>query len=98
MEKVGVPTILVTGTAKNSEGKTEAHAWNYIQIDQAWFAIDLTWDDPVIIGEGTVSEEQKYKYFLKGADEFFADHTESKTFSENGTDFSFPIISGSSHK
>ena len=49
MEKIQVPCVLISGTAKNSQSTTEAHAWNYVQIEEQWYAIDLTWDDPVII-------------------------------------------------
>lgn len=99
MEKMSIPTILVSGTAKNSEGKIEAHAWNYVEINENWYAVDVTWDDPVIAnGTSYLTDEKKYKYFLKGADEFFKDHTESGTISENGIIFSFPLISGGNYQ
>ncbi len=99
MEKLSVPTILVSGTAKNSEGKIETHAWNYVKIEENWYAVDVTWDDPIMLNEqSSLTSEEKYKYFLKGADNFFKDHTESGTISENGATFSFPLISGSDYK
>ena len=57
MEKVGVPAVLVSGTARNSEDKTESHAWNYVQINENWYAVDVTWDDPIITEERPLSIE-----------------------------------------
>lgn len=76
LDELGIPCIIACGSAKNSLGKIESHAWNYVQIDENWYAVDVTWDDPVIIGNGTMPEDYKYRYFLKGADEFFKDHFE----------------------
>ena len=98
MEKVGVPCVLVSGTAKNSEGKTETHAWNYIQLDDKWYAVDVTWDDPVIVGGGTITDEQRYKFYLKGSEEFFKDHTQSGEISENSMKFSLPILSTTNYE
>jgi len=66
MDGLSVPCVLVRGEATNSEGKTEKHMWDYVQINDKWYAIDVTWDDPIVIGGGKLSNENKYKYFLKG--------------------------------
>ena len=76
LDELKIPCIIACGTAKNSSGKIESHAWNYVQIDGNWYAVDVTWDDPVIIGSGNVIEEYKYRYFLVGSEEFFKDHFE----------------------
>lgn len=47
MDSLGIPCTLVIGKGTNSEGRTENHAWNYVQLDNYWYAIDSTWDDPV---------------------------------------------------
>ena len=98
MDKVGVPCVLVSGTAENSQDKIEAHAWNYVQIDDKWYAVDVTWDDPVITSGGTVTDNEKYKFFLKGSEEFFKDHTQSGELSENSMIFSFPILSTANYE
>ena len=76
LDELDIPCIIACGMAKNSAGKIESHAWNYVQVDGNWYAIDVTWDDPVITGTGILNEEYKYRYFLVGADEFFKDHFE----------------------
>ena len=50
MDNLGITCTMVIGQAVNSQGQTENHAWNYVQLNQRWYAIDTTWDDPVIIG------------------------------------------------
>ena len=82
------------GTATNSSGQTESHAWNCVEINGIWYEIDTTWDDPIIVGgSGRVSNDIKYRYFLKGTDTFEKDHVLSYQFSDGGKIFSYPTIS-----
>lgn len=92
LDELEIPCVMVIGTATNSQGETENHAWNYVQLQGIWYAIDTTWDDPVIIGGGTASEESKYKYFLVGADSINQDHFPSGQFTEGGKMFSYPEL------
>ena len=39
---VGINCIYVTGKSHD-----QGHAWNYIQLDGEWYAVDTTWSDPV---------------------------------------------------
>ena len=92
--EAGIKCEIMQGTATNSTGQTESHAWNCAKIDGIWYEIDPTWDDPIIIGDGyKTSNIYKYKYFLKGTNSFEKDHTLAYQFSENGKSFEYPIIS-----
>ena len=93
MDELGIPCTLVIGTGTNSQGETENHAWNYVQLNGNWYAIDCTWDDPVS-STGYVSQNSKYRYFLKGSNDFSKDHKPSGQFTEGGKVFSYPEISG----
>ena len=93
MDKLNIPCILVSGTGTNSNGQRESHAWNYVQLDGNWYAIDVTWDDPVIIGSGNVGDETRYKHFLKGSNTFFSSHEEDGYLSPNSIEFDFPELS-----
>ena len=93
MDGLRIPCILVSGTATNSEGQTESHAWNYVQLDNQWYAVDVTWDDPVIVGEGEVPSDAITKYFLKGRGTFFASHLEDGYLTSNSMRFEFPELS-----
>lgn len=93
MDSIDIPCVIVIGKATNSEGDTENHAWNYVQLNGIWYAIDCTWDDPILTGPGFVSNSSKYKYFLKGEVEFNKTHFPNGQFTENGKVFEFPILS-----
>ena len=91
MDGANIPCIVVIGNGVNSQGKTESHAWNYVEIDGTWYGIDVTWDDPVLIGGGKLSKKDKYKYFLKGK-ELLNNHTPTGLASETGIVFSYPEL------
>lgn len=93
MDSIDIPCVIVIGKATNSEGDTENHAWNYVQLNGIWYAIDCTWDDPILTGPGFISNSSKYKYFLKGEVEFNKTHFPNGQFTENGKVFEFPILS-----
>lgn len=93
MDGLGVPCVLISGTGTNSKGETESHAWNYVLLDGEWYAIDVTWDDPLVIGSGYIGEDVKYKNFLKGANTFLTSHEEDGYLSANSIKFEFPRLS-----
>ena len=97
MDSLGIPCVIVIGTATNSTGETENHAWNYVQIGETWYAVDSTWDDPVMIGGGTPSDRAKYQYFLKGQESMQADHFPDGEFTQGGNVYEFPNLSSSDY-
>lgn len=55
LDKVGVESIVVVGNSKNQN-----HAWNLVKIDDEYYHIDATWDDPISDnGENII----QYNYF-----------------------------------
>ena len=58
LERVGISSIMVTSYDMN-------HAWNLVNIDNEWYHVDTTWDDPVPDAKGRVN----HKYFLLSDDE-----------------------------
>ena len=98
LDELGINNILVTGTATNSKGITEDHMWNYIQINNTWYAVDITWDDPIIQGGGTISTATKHKYFLIGSGELFKTHKEKEAISNSGKIYKLPILSSVKYK
>lgn len=74
----GVESIYVTGVGEN-----EAHAWNLVKLDGAWYGVDVTWDDN--------SEEQApYRFFLLSEREFSKNHRENLPTDE-GLDFLYAL-------
>lgn len=92
LDGIDIPCIVVTGDASNSDNNTEKHAWNYVEINDNWYAIDCTWDDPIIIGPSIFNYSYKYKYFLKGQTEFNVNHKPIGIFSDNGKEFQYPQL------
>ena len=93
MDELRIPCVLVSGTGTNSNGETESHAWNYVQLDGKWYAIDVTWDDPIILGNGYVTDDTYYKHFLKGENTFMKTHKPDGYLSQNSMEFTFPELS-----
>lgn len=87
-----IPCVIAQGTATNSSGKSEDHAWNCVYLDGKWYYIDITWNDPIIIGQGSVAKSVHYKYFLKGSKTFNKDHILSYQFSDGGRTYRYPIV------
>ena len=69
-----------------------------VKLNGIWYGIDCTWDDPIITGNGKVTNQIRYKYFLKGSNEFDKAHTPSGQFTENGKVFSYPPVSIENYK
>ena len=97
LDELNIPCVMVIGTGTNSQGETENHAWNYVQLNGNWYAVDTTWDDPVVIGGETASEESRYKYFLVGREVIDQDHSPSGQFTEGGKIFSYPNVTYESY-
>ena len=92
LDNIGISCVEVCGIAQNSSGSTESHAWNDVYVDGNWYAVDVTWDDPIIIGgNGKLTNDLRYNYFLKGSDEFYTTHQEDGFIVSNG-EFYYPNI------
>lgn len=69
-DQIGIPCVLVDGKAKSQAGSSgEDHMWNYVQLDGAWYAVDVTWNDPTMSGvTDAISGQESEDWFLVGAD------------------------------
>lgn len=92
LDNIGIESMFVCGIGTNSRGETENHAWNYVKLDDNWYAVDITWDDPILIGGGRLTDKYRYNYFLKGSNEFYKDHVEDGNIIE-GVKFYYPVLS-----
>lgn len=92
MNECGIQNTIVIGKGTNSKKQTESHAWNYVQLDNNWYAVDVTWDDPIITGGGKLTSKTKYKYFLKGAKTMEENHFAIGKFTEKGRVFTYPAL------
>ena len=99
LDKIGIPCVVVCGDGYSDDGHSEFHAWNYVLMDDNnWYAVDATWDDPIIIGNGKLSDQTKHRYFLVGSNSFFTGHKEDGDVSGTGQSFKYPVISQNDYK
>lgn len=100
LDELNIPCVIVCGDVTDENGNTQSHAWNAVYLDGKWYAVDITWDDPIIIGEGKLSNDLKYKYFLKGTAEIEKNHKETGRLSDNAKEieFKYPELSLQDYK
>ena len=58
MDLSGIECVTVRGM---SHGGTSEHAWNLVKLEEKWYAVDVTWDDPV--ASFPVSRAMAHQYF-----------------------------------
>ena len=61
----GIKSIVVEGTADGG-----SHAWNMVNIDNHWYHVDVTWDDPV-----SSEDILRYDYYNLTDSKMSADHS-----------------------
>ena len=69
--ELGIPCVLAEGQARSSEtGTTMSHMWNYVQLEDGWYAVDTTWNDPYVMSNGTaaISGYESEDWLLVGND------------------------------
>lgn len=89
MDMLGIENATISGTAGN-----ESHIWNVVKLDNEWYQIDVTWDDPV----GSSSDYIDHSYFNITAQDMALDHTYDKNrykdYEECGTKYSYVKYAG----
>jgi transglutaminase-like putative cysteine protease len=68
--------VLNSATAKSASGEEISHAWNLVKINDSWYHIDATWDDPVTPYH---INSPNLNYFLKSDSLMAKDHSWSRT-------------------
>ncbi len=56
LEQAGLPVHIISGSAGGGP-----HAWNLVQLNDNWYHLDVTWNDPLPNSPGQVN----YNYFLR---------------------------------
>ena len=105
-DEMNIPCVLVDGKARTGAGGSEAHMWNYVQMDDGnWYAVDVTWNDPTVSGiTSAVSGYEDEDYLLVGSETvigslpFIQSHPVSNTVTTNGTAFTNgPVLSAAAY-
>ena len=92
LDGMDIPCLVACGVAENTDGEREDHAWNYVQLNGKWYAVDVTWDDPILIGGGELPDDVRYSYFLKGRSNFFSNHKEDGLIVGEKYPFKYPVL------
>lgn len=73
-DQTGIPCILATGFARGSRAENgESHMWNEVQMqDGNWYAVDVTWNDPLDPQNRKVSGYESKKWMLLGSEDIVA--------------------------
>lgn len=72
LNRLNIECEVVSGTAAN-DMRTGNHAWNYIKLDDGYYLVDVTWDDPVSF-DGTQRNEVRRDYFCLNSEMMSKDH------------------------
>lgn len=63
-----IPCVLVDGTANPTATSTEGHMWNYVQVEDDWYGVDVTWNDPSASNSnGAISGHESEDWLLVGS-------------------------------
>lgn len=82
MDKLGIPCVIVHGYASN-EGELEPHAWNYVEVEDSYYGVDVTWNNTTGFPES---------YLLCGEDVMNEEHVPDGVISAANRKFSYPPI------
>ncbi|NFV47316.1 transglutaminase [Clostridium botulinum] len=100
LNEAGIECKYATGYKKNRDGRQGGgHAWNIVKLDNEWYNLDATWDDPVSDRVGRSDKDVVvspviHTYFNVTDDIFNKDHIrgeyEQKNYPRaNGTKYSY---------
>ncbi|NFL04166.1 transglutaminase domain-containing protein [Clostridium botulinum] len=100
LNEAGIECKYATGYKKNKDGSQGGgHAWNIVKLDNEWYNLDATWDDPVSDRVGRSDKDVVvspviHTYFNVTDDIFNKDHIrgeyEQKNYPKaNGTKYSY---------
>ena len=65
-DRLDIPCIIAVGNAKAAvNAKPEDHMWNELKMDDGlWYAVDVTWNDPVRSGNYAVQSGYENEFWL----------------------------------
>ncbi|MEI6578034.1 MAG: transglutaminase domain-containing protein [Eubacteriales bacterium] len=62
LDMAGIECYVVSGMSNNFQGHEEDHMWNIVKINNQYYHLDLTWDDPITINQSE-KNDPRYTYF-----------------------------------
>lgn len=65
---------------KNYKVASDKHVWNAAYINGEWSHIDLTWDDPIVVDGGTITDTIRHKFFMIDTETLLSYDTDEHSF------------------
>ncbi len=75
LDEAEVENYIITGNTDSEDGTFQGHAWNIVELDNEYYHVDVTWDDPV-----KDSVDNKYAYFNITDEEISVTHEIEERF------------------
>lgn len=95
MDEVGIPCVMVNGVYLHNADTPESHIWNYVRIDEKWYGVDVTMDDPYTKTPKTTTGLDGYEnheYLLCGDIIMNQKHVPSGILSAAEYEFHYPSL------
>ena len=94
MDKMGIPCVLVNGVYRHTENSLELHMWANVQVDDVWYGVDVTMDDPKSDKptDNGVDGYENDELFMVGDSEMSKHHAASGVLSEANFAFEYPEL------
>ena len=93
MDYLKIKNILVIGDGANGAGNLVPHMWNYVCLNDKWYGVDVTWNDPIpLTADVRISLIDKHAFLLKKEDVFAEEHFTDGHVIENGYVFTYPKL------
>lgn len=79
----GTESLIIQGVSSDTESN---HVWNKVSLDGNWYNIDVTWDDPIIVGNQSAMNNieyynsVRYHFFFISDSEISKDHKIKESF------------------
>lgn len=97
MEEMGYECGYVSGADRQKGTIHSSHAWNYIKIEDEYYFVDTTWDDPTVDGANFKYDNKTRNYFCISDRELALTHIIKNPNSYpkcNGTKYNYYIYRG----
>jgi hypothetical protein len=87
MNQLGIQCGSVVGNATNSDGETMGHEWNFVNINDNWYYVDVSWDDPNTDKDEVENTTDfiSHRYFNLTSDDMAQSRDDSINLTERGT-------------
>ncbi len=83
MDKLGIDCVSVSGYGLSKTGYAN-HEWNYVRLDDKWYAVDTTWN--------SADAQSATRYLLVGENTFRYDHMSDSVISTSGYELPYPSL------